>query len=158
MRPLIFSAAAIALISASAATAQQPRNGEERAEAIISQPLKDIGIMSDKAPELLVAASKAPYSLAGLRNCRDYLRAIAELTEVLGPDLDVVDEDGRPVVGKLAEAGGKAVVTSLIPLRGLVREVTGAAASDRALARAVASGGARRAFLKGYAKGRGCKV
>ncbi len=47
--------------------------------------------------------------------------------------------------GKLAEAGGKAVINSIIPFRSLLREVTGAAPADRRLNAALDASYARRA-------------
>lgn len=146
----------LALLATSVAAAAG--DTEDKAEQILRQPLKDIGIVSEKAPALLAAAVESPYTLSGLRNCRDYRRAVNELTEVLGPDIDAKDEKGQPLHGRLAEAGGRSVVNALIPFRGLVREATGAAENDRRLQRALIAGGARRSFLKGYASARGCKL
>ena len=151
----------IALLLAAPAAAQnnqQDKDFGDRAENVVSQPLRDVGAMRDKPPEILVRVQKAPYSLAGLKNCADYLREIRELDKVLGPDVDQRDEEGRPTAGNLAEAGASALVNSPIPLRGLVREATGAAAAERRLRAMVAAGVARRGFLKGYAKARNCRV
>ena len=151
----------VTLLLAAPAVAQnegQDRDLGDRAENVVSQPLKDVGAMRQKPPELLVRVQKAPYSLAGLKGCADYLREIRELDKVLGPDVDMREEEGRPTAGNLAEAGASALVNSLIPLRGLVREATGAAAAERRLRAMVAAGVARRGFLKGYAKARGCKI
>ena len=59
--------------------------------------------------------------------------------------------------GRLAEAGGKAVVNSIIPFRGLVREVSGAAPAQRQLNAAIDAGLARRGYLRGVARGRNCR-
>ena len=45
---------------------------------------------------------------------------------------------------------------SILPFRGVVREVTGAAVNERLLRAAYTAGMARRAFLKGWGLGRGC--
>jgi len=50
------------------------------------------------------------------------------------------------------------VVNSLIPLRGLVREVSGAAPADRRLEAAIDAGLARRGYLRGLAVSRGCRL
>jgi hypothetical protein len=60
--------------------------------------------------------------------------------------------------GKLAEAGGKTIINSIIPFRGLVREVTGAAPNDRRMNAAVDAGLARRGFLRGVHLRQGCKT
>lgn len=149
------------LLLATPATAQERRGEskfEDKAEEIVRQPLKDVGVMREKAPELLRTAQRAPYSLAGLNGCRDYGRAIGELDAVLGPDIDAVDEKGDPLPGRLTEAGAKTLVNALIPFRGLVREASGAAEADRKIRAALVAGTARRSFLKGYAQARGCRV
>ena len=46
---------------------------------------------------------------------------------------------------------------SILPFRGILREVTGAAENDRALRAAYTAGMVRRGFLKGLGLGRGCK-
>ncbi len=114
--------------------------------------------MKEEAPAILLAARADPYGLSGLRQCRDFRRAIGELDEILGYDVDATGPEGEPLPGRLAEAGAKAVVSSLIPFRGLVREATGAASTDRELREVLVAGTARRSFLKGYAKARGCKI
>lgn len=155
MRILLFS---LALLATPALAQQDSGKFEDRAEDVVSQPLRDVGVVSDKIPDILIQAQQAPYSRAGLSTCAHYRTAITDLDAVLGPDVDVVDAKGRPVAGRLAEAGAKSVVGSLIPFRGLVREVTGAASTDRRIADAYVAGAARRAFLKGYATGRRCKL
>ena len=49
------------------------------------------------------------------------------------------------------------MVNSLIPFRGVVREVSGAAAADRRLTAATQAGFARRGFLRGVHQTRGCR-
>ncbi len=131
---------------------------EDKAEGVVRQPIKDIGLMRENPPEVLRDAQKAPYSLAGLKSCKDLKRAIGDLDVVLGPDVDAVDEEGDALPARLAEAGAKSVVNALIPFRGLVREASGAAEADRKLRMMVAAGMARRGFLKGVAHGRKCRV
>ena len=144
------------------AQAQQQQSGADRlgdkAENIVRQPVKDVGLMRENPPEVLKDAQRAPYSLAGIKRCQDIRRAIGELDVVLGPDVDAVDEKGDALPERLAEAGAKSIVNSLIPFRGIVREATGAAEADRKFRMMVAAGMARRGFLKGIAKERNCPV
>lgn len=130
----------------------------DKAENVVRQPMKDIGMMRENPPEILKDAQRAPYSLAGIRRCQDLRRAVADLYEVLGPDVDAVDEKGDALPERLAEAGARSVVNSLIPFRGIVREATGAAEADRRFRMMVAAGMARRGFLKGVAKERNCAI
>lgn len=124
---------------------------------IVSQPARDVGAVETKTPEVLVKAQAAPYSLNGIRTCTQITQALGELSAVLGPDFDATPEE-RSREGKVAEAGGRAVVNSLIPFRGLVREISGAAGADRRLQAAIDAGHARRGFLRGVHRTRGCKA
>jgi hypothetical protein len=158
MRPIL-PFLILSVLAAAPAQAQQDKNKDfdDTAEDVARQPLKDVGVMKDKIPPVLVKAQEAPYARTGLKTCAQYRRAVAELDTALGPDVDKVDAEGRPVAGRLAEAGAKSVVGSLIPFRGLVREVTGAASTDRKIAAAYVTGTARRSYLKGYGSAIGCK-
>jgi hypothetical protein len=144
------------------AQAQPQQSGvdklEDKAESVVRQPVKDIGLLRENPPEILINAQRAPYSLAGVNSCTDLRREIAALTEVMGPDIDEVDEKGDPLVMRLGEAGVKSVVNALIPFRSLVREASGAAESERKFRVMVAAGMARRGYLKGIARERACKV
>jgi len=140
--------------------APQSTRDEKRKETIddtkdvVSQPAKDVGIAKNKIPPSLVEASNAPYSLAGLKTCRQLADAVRVLDAALGPDYSAGGPNDKVSVGK---AAGGAVVNSLIPFRGVVREVSGAAAADRRLAAATQAGFARRGFLRGVHLTRGCK-
>lgn len=157
MRLLILS---LLLVATPLAAQQQKKdkNFDDSAEEVARQPLEDVGVMKDKIPPILLNAEKAPYSIRGISTCTQYRKAVRDLDAVLGPDVDAVDAKGRPVAGRLAEAGAKSVVGSLIPFRGLVREVSGAASNDRKVAAAYVTGVARRSYLKGRAAARGCKI
>lgn len=145
------------LLGAPAAAQNNDDFGDTAAD-VASQPLRDVGVVPTRAPELLQEARKAPYSRKGLRTCNDFRNAIRELDEVLGPDVDELAAEGKPLTGRLAEAGARSVVGSLIPFRGVVREVTGAASAERARQDAVVAGVARRSYLTGYAAGRRCRI
>lgn len=121
---------------------------------VVSQPAKDVGIAKTRIPPSLVEASEAPYSLAGLKTCRQIADAVRVLDATLGPDYSAGGPNNKVSVGK---AAGGAVVNSLIPFRGVVREVSGAAAADRRLTAATQAGFARRGFLRGVHQTRGCK-
>lgn len=134
------------------------RSVGQSAGRIATQPARDVGVAKTNIPPVLQAAAADPYSLKGIKTCRDISAAFHALTDVIGPDLQagVTKKENR--AGKLAEAGGKTVVNSIIPFRGLVREVTGAAPAQRRFERAVASGYARRGFLRGVHQTRKCKT
>lgn len=123
---------------------------------IVSQPTKDIGINKTQIPEVLTRAEASPYAMADTANCARMQKALAELDGALGPDYTVEQPEEGSRAGKIAAAGGRAVVNSIIPFRGIVREVTGAADADRRYASAVDAGIARRGFLRGLQTAQGC--
>jgi hypothetical protein len=100
-----------------------------------------------------------PYDTKGLRKCRQIIAAVAELDAVLGPDLDrtEVDEKGRKRRQAASSIAG-GLVSSLIPFRFLVREISGAGKAERAYREAVYAGVVRRAFLKGIGQQRRCRA
>lgn len=144
----------ILLAIPAAASAQQQDNSAKR---ILTQPVRDVGAEKTKIPPVLIAAGEAPYSLSGARTCGAIKQAIVALDRELGPDY------GAPAVAegndaeRIAAAGGSAVVNSLIPFRGLVREISGAGPAERRLQAAVDAGIARRGFLRGLQSARGCR-
>ena len=135
-----------------------PGRTEKTAENIVRQPAVDVGLMKQNPPAELRDAQRAPYSLAGLQSCTSLKQEIGRLEHVLGPDVDAIDAQGDPLPERLAAAGAQSIVNAFIPFRSLVREATGAAEADRKFQVMVAAGMARRGFLKGVAKQRGCKI
>lgn len=148
----------IALALASPALAQnQPRGLDDEPDAadVALTPLGDLNLRSDPIPPLLLAAREAPYDQAGIGTCDDITRLVGELDAVLGADYDteVPDTDGRTIsAGNIAQR----VLGSLIPFRGIIREVSGANEHERDFREAIAAGMTRRAYLKGRGQGMGC--
>jgi len=123
-----------------------------------SQPGRDVGVMKREVPPILEKALADPYTLRGLKTCVQLAGEVRKLNEALGPDYIVGNEVKESRAGKLAEAGGKTVINSIIPFRGLVREITGAAPAERRLSAALDAGLARRGFLRGVHYKQGCKT
>jgi hypothetical protein len=130
----------------------------DKAGEIASQPARDVGLVKTEVPPILVAASQAPYSLEGVKTCQQLASAVQALNEVLGADFAPGDEKEENRAGKIAEAGGKTIVNAILPFRGLVRELTGAAPAERRLNAAIDAGFARRGFLRGVHRTRGCRT
>ena len=130
----------------------------DKAGKIATQPARDVGLDKDEIPPVLVKAVENPYAPAPSRTCKGYKASLAELNAVLGEDFTVGAKANENRTGKIAEAVGKTVVNSLIPFRGLVREISGAAPAERRLQAAVTAGIARRGYLRGIASAKGCKV
>lgn len=142
------------LLPAMAAAQDQPKQPTDldKAGKIVSQPARDVGIAKTKVPPVLLLAADGPYTLDGLSTCGAIAAKLGELDQALGPDFDDAPKKGET----LAQMGGKAVVNSLIPFRGVVREISGAAAADRRLAAATDAGIAQRGFLRGVYQTRSC--
>jgi hypothetical protein len=162
------SVAATALLACGAALAQtsQPEaaaaapapDARETAREIVTQPARDVGISKREIPPILVKASVDPYSLEGLSSCRQLADAVRELNETLGPDYGIGRQANENRTAMLAKAGGEAVVNSVIPFRGIVREVSGAGPAERNFNAAVDAGLARRGFLRGVHYKQGCRT
>ena len=124
-------------------------------EEIVTQPARDVGLAKTSIPPLLIEAGEAPYTTEGAANCRQIATSIAALTTLLGPDFSTSPAKNKR---NLAKSGGAAVINSLIPFRGIVREVSGASAAERRKNLAIDAGFARRGFLRGLQSARKCKV
>lgn len=161
MRPKLPRLAALPLAAAALACTVPAEAGQENpspVEDIATQPLRDLGIMPTKVADVLQKAVDDTYSLKGLGSCRSLRGAVAELDGVLGTDWDRREDRSREdPAERIAEAGLRAGVGALIPFRGVVREVTGSAAAERRLRIAVQAGQARRGFLRGVMRERGCR-
>ncbi len=147
---------ALALAAAPAAAQEEAKNVRDRTPGMVdiaATPVQDLNLTRDEIPEALTDAVVAPYASEQLTDCAALGREIARLDAVLGPDLDIETEDRDDLtLGKAA----KSVVGSLIPLRGVIREITGAASHQRKFENAIYAGAVRRGYLKGLGEQRGC--
>lgn len=125
---------------------------------IAAQPAHDVGAVRREIPPVLVSAAANPYSMAGAANCTQIAASIRSLSSALGPDFVANAEQNEDRASRLAEAGGRAVVNTLIPFRGIVREISGAAPAQRRLNAAIDAGYARRGFLRGLHRARQCRT
>jgi len=144
--------------AAIAQTAQPEKSDAETAGDVAKQPAEDLNLKKQKIPKALLDIAESPYSLEGIKTCRSIGNAVEKLDKVLGKDLDVVEEESKAGKRrKTAGSIGKSIVGGLIPFRGLVREITGAAAQKRRYDQAIYAGVVRRSFLKGIGIERGCE-
>lgn len=112
-----------------------------------------------EVPDKLLAIQDDPYSMAGLGKCAAIMREVAELNEVLGPDVN--EQVEKSVAKKREQTVGRVagnVAGSVIPFGWVIGEVTGANAERRRYAYAVYAGTVRRGFLKGVGQERRCKA
>jgi hypothetical protein len=148
-----------AMPAASAAPGEQDQPTEKKMEAVVTTPLSDINLQKRDVPPQLSWIIDDPYSLAGMHGCRDIIAAVTELNAVLGPDFDEIiiqDRGKKRRDTAVTIAGG--LVSSLIPFRFLVREVSGANKAEQDYRAAIYAGVVRRGFLKGYGQQRRCKA
>jgi hypothetical protein len=117
-------------------------------------PVEDVNLKRKEIPPVLLSAQDDPYSRESTRNCTQINTALDQLDAVLGPDFDSGAE-GKHGINPTSVA--KSVVGSFIPFRGVVREVSGAAGAERRYNIAVDAGIARRGYLRGIARTKGCK-
>ncbi|XHS00359.1 hypothetical protein ACFB49_19570 [Sphingomonas sp. DBB INV C78] len=138
-------------------TQSDVEDAAKKAGTIATQPVRDVGAVKQEIPPVLEKAQSDPYGMTGAANCTQITASLRELNDVLGPDL-IGPGKKENRTGKLAEAGGKTLVNTIIPFRGLVREISGAAPAARRLNEAVDAGVARRGFLRGLHRAKGCRT
>lgn len=117
-------------------------------------PLEILNIDPEDIPQVLVEAVANPYASDTLSGCAAINIEIARLTRVLGPDFDTLAKQEGLTPEKVAQGA----IGSLIPFRGIIREVTGAANRQRSLETAILAGSTRRGYLKGLGYSQGCMV
>jgi hypothetical protein len=148
---------------AQAPATEPPRTDLEKVgdtmENIGAKPLKDLNIIKPKVSPEIERVMAAPYALTGIKSCAQFKAAISKLTAVLGPDVDSTQakkQDQTPA--EFALGLGESAAGSLIPFSGIIRKISGAEAKQKYAQAAIYAGSVRRAYLKGTARARGCKV
>ena len=124
-------------------------------------PLRDLNVIRTQVPDILVQALADPYARPKTKKCQDLIALLQPLNDALGADIDVPPteeelsamERARPTA--LGAAAGLA--SDVIPFRGVVRQLSGAAKHDEYVQQAIVAGFSRRAYLKGLGEARGCK-
>lgn len=127
-------------------------------------PLEDLNLKQKAIPPVLVRAVADPYDLTGLTRCEPIAAEIGRLDAALGPDLDEAPPPdtrsrGKKAVDAAYGAGVEGVrdtTRDVLPFRSWIRKLTGAAKHDRAIAKAIQSGGVRRGYLKGVGMRMNC--
>ncbi len=131
----------------------------EHAKDAATTPVKDVGLKKTKIPAKLIAIQDDPYSLDGLRRCAAIIKEVEELNAVLAADVnEKVDKSKAEKREETAGRVGGGFLGGLIPFRGIVREVSGAAGDERKYNAAAYAGVVRRGFLKGIGLERGCRA
>ncbi|MEO0500910.1 MAG: hypothetical protein AAF205_10190 [Pseudomonadota bacterium] len=157
---IVIGAATFGLLTA-CQTSRDPGtpSTKEVARDAAQQPLNDVGAVKVKIEPILIEHRDDPYALPDPRTCTAFSQEIAEIDAALGPDFDEPsDEPGKDKKRRdtALRLAGKAGASLLIPFRGVVREVSGAAKREREYQAAIIAGVARRSYLKGRAIQKGC--
>jgi hypothetical protein len=130
----------------------------------VTAPLEDLNLKRADIPDVLTRAVADPYAMDGMARCEGLAGEIGRLDAALGPDLDEAPPpDPRSRGKKVADAAWGAGVSGVrdttrdvLPFRGWIRRLTGAARHDRAVQAAVRAGGVRRGYLKGMGMRMNC--
>ncbi|MEO0591733.1 MAG: hypothetical protein AAFZ11_14415 [Pseudomonadota bacterium] len=154
VRAILASALALSLANVSASPAAAQKVDKEDVKDVAETPLEDIGLTKEEIAEILLAAAENPYAPAGNGRCAALIEEIEKLTSVLGDDIDALEDKDAKINGKNAAKG---LFGSIIPFRGVVREISGAAGNQRKAEAAVTAGMVRRGYLKGLGQAKGCK-
>lgn len=129
---------------------------------VASSPFRDIGLVRPEVPQTLQGLGY-PYSNRGLHaGCDAVLYEIGKLDAILG-DENFQPGTERGISSKGIDAIEGAVLNSarnaagdIIPYRGWVRQISGAAKAEKEAQRAIVQGQTRRAYLRGYGAALGC--
>jgi len=152
-------AVAVILLAAGPALAQtepsKTQQVEEGASKVATAPLKDVGVVKDKIPQVLTDARTATYALPSPLTCKTIFDAVDGLDAELAPDLDA--ESTRIKSGMSATELGETVVHGLMPMRSWIRKLSGAEKNANEVQAAIVAGSIRRGYLKGVGLHMGCK-
>ncbi len=128
-------------------------------------PLEDLNLKREQIPLILQDAVNKPYDLTGLDRCDAIAREVRKLDALLGKDFDeppppkddsTLGEKSGKVANDAAVGAVRGASRSIIPFRGLVRQMTGADAHAKEVDNAIQAGKVRRAYLKGVGMNKNC--
>lgn len=131
----------------------------------VTAPLEDLNLKRAHIPQILLDAMSRPYDLAGMDKCESMAAEVRKLDALLGPDLDEppppedessMREKGGRMANKAAVGAVRRASRSIIPFRGLIRDLTGAEKHQRLVDDAIQAGKSRRAYLKGVGMNKNC--
>lgn len=128
-------------------------------ENVATKPLKDLNIIKAKVAPEVERIMAAPYEITGIKTCAQFKAAVTELTAVLGPDVDAPEfQKKAKSPAEQALSLGESAAGSLIPFSGVIRRLSGAEHKQNYAKAAIYAGSVRRAYLKGTARAKGCKI
>lgn len=150
----------LALLAAAVLLSACASSSQDKVANAATTPLSDLNVVRADIPDVLRAASAAPYALPADASCAGLAAAVRALDEVLGPDLDAPPVAGNPGLldrGEDAATGAlQRTAEGVIPFRGWVRKLSGAERYARHVSAAITAGGVRRGYLRGMAAAKAC--
>lgn len=105
-------------------------------------------------PDVLLRAMDSAYALPNPLDCANIGAEVAELTVVLGEDID--SRSGKPGKENMALKALVSGVQGLIPYFSWIRRLSGVDRRERMALAAIAAGSIRRGYLKGLGEAKGC--
>lgn len=130
-----------------------------------STPFHDLNLVRDRLPPVLIRAYARPYDRADTETCPAIVDQIHQLDLALGPDVDIpraptAEGDAFSKGSSLAAQAALEAVASasggVIPARGLVRRLSGAARAEQEAKAVALAGAVRRGYLKAIGQAKGC--
>ena len=129
----------------------------------IRAPLRDLNLMQDQIAPVLLRAEEHPYDLVGVDSCADVLNRVAELDLSLGPDVDTPKQRHRTRINRGADFAASTALDAagsaaehFIPMRGTIKQLSGAQRYENHVKHAVLAGETRRSFLKAIGMAHNC--
>lgn len=140
----------------SVAEAQPVTQRQESVGRTVATPLEDLNLRKVEIPGVLQRAVTDPYVIRGLTGCAAVAAEVGRLDAALGPDRDQAQAPEEKGAGATAMGLVRAGAEGVVPYRGWLRRLSGAAAHEARVREAVNAGAARRGYLKGMGMRMNC--
>lgn len=130
------------------------------------QPMRDLNLIHDDVPPILVRAYARPYDMTGLDTCEGISEQVRQLDLALGPDVDIPraatqEKDmfakGASIAADAALDAVRSATTGIIPVRSWVRRFSGANRAEQEAKAVALAGSVRRGYLKAIGQTKGCE-
>lgn len=130
-----------------------------------STPFRDLNLLRDRIPPILIRAYAHPYDQASANSCPAIADEIRQLDLALGPDVDIpraptVEGDmydkGASFAANSALDAVRSASAGVLPMRYWLRRISGAARAEQEAKAVALAGAVRRGFLKAVGQGKGC--
>ncbi|MGB6231550.1 MAG: hypothetical protein WBF53_15650 [Litorimonas sp.] len=155
---LLFAGAALSACATTTAEDEERFMADDTrdVEQVVATPVNDIGLDDIEIPAYLAQMTN-PYA-SSPTDCTLIDAEVTRLNQLLGEDLDVPEDEAERREQLALNAGSSAVGSILIPFRGVVRAISGAAKNEREAREAYQRGLVRRGYLRGRAELLECPI